>query len=211
MSKFSDWTKTKLDKRFGIEELRTLPALDNWLNSAADITDIERIVLNEYQELLRDNADSWNEQELALNFIGPIFGLVKYGHSRKFNFFAERSFSGTVDGEEMTGNPDGTIAKGFREPETPYFCFHEYKKDIDYSGDPAGQCLAPMLVAQTMNDENKPIFGCYIVSRTWRFIVLQNKKYAISDSYIATQADIYDIFRILKALKNYVTKDLGLE
>jgi hypothetical protein len=205
MSKFSDWTRSKLDKRFGLKEVKSLPSLTQWLNETAEVTDFERNVLLYYQTLLLNHADAWNEQELSLNFIGPVFGLVQYGFDRTFNFFAERPFSGSVDGEEMTGNPDGILAKGWRDPETPFFCFHEYKKELEQSSDPAGQCLAPMLVAQGLNGNNQPIYGCFVVGRYWRFMVLEGKEYAVSDGYSATQQPLFDIFRILKVLKLYIS------
>jgi hypothetical protein len=141
---------------------------------------------------------------LSLNFIGPIFGLVQYGADRTFNFFAERPFSGSVDGEDMMGNPDGILAKGWRDPEIPFFCFHESKKELEQSSDPAGQCLAPMLVAQNLNGTNQPIYGCFVTGRYWRFIVLEGQNYAVSDAYVATQSPLFDIFRILKTLKVYI-------
>ncbi|MEO0041379.1 MAG: hypothetical protein RL329_827 [Bacteroidota bacterium] len=204
MSKFSDWTRSKLDKRFGLKEVKALPALTHWLKEDAEITDFERNVLLYYQTLLLNHADAWNEQELSLNFIGPVFGLVQYGLDRTFNFFAERPFAGSVDGEDMMGNPDGILAKGWRDPEIPFFCFHEYKKELEQSSDPAGQCLAPMLVAQALNGNDQPIYGCFVIGRYWRFIVLRDKEYAVSDAYLATQEPLFEIFKILKSLKLYI-------
>ena len=156
--------------------------------------------LFQHSEKLLLNAHDWNETELAYNFIGPVMVLVNYT-SEAFNFFAERLVSGVVEGFEMSGKPDGMIASGFREPKMPYFCFQEYKKDQDPEGDPAGQVLAAMLVAQVLNEHHHPIYGGYVKGRDWFFMVLRGKQYAISEPYIATRDDVFDIFRILKALK----------
>ena len=156
--------------------------------------------LFQHSEKLLLNAHDWNETELAYNFIGPVMALVNYT-SEAFNFFAERLVSGVVEGFEMSGKPDGMIASGFREPKMPYFCFQEYKKDQDPEGDPAGQVLAAMLVAQVLNEHHHPIYGGYVKGRDWFFMVLRGKQYAISEPYIATRDDVFDIFRILKALK----------
>ena len=137
MLNFRDSTLAQLEKMFGLEQVATLPALDAWLKSDAAIADFERQVLLTLREHLLLNAHDWNETELAYNFIGPLIAFVNYS-TKKFNFFAERMFNGTVDGIEMGGKPDGMIASGFREPERPYFCFQEYKKDQDPEGDPAG-------------------------------------------------------------------------
>ena len=200
MLNFRDSTLAQLEKMFGLEQVATLPALDAWLKSEAAIADFERQVLLTLREHLLLNAHDWNETELAYNFIGPLIAFVNYS-TKKFNFFAERMFNGTVDGIEMGGKPDGMIASGFREPERPYFCFQEYKKDQDPEGDPAGQALAAMLVAQAMNERHHPVYGCYVKGRDWFFMALHGKQYAISEPYIATRDEVFDIFRILKALK----------
>jgi hypothetical protein len=51
MSKFSDWTRSKLDKRFGLKEVKSLSSLTQWLNEPAELTDFERNVLLYYQFL----------------------------------------------------------------------------------------------------------------------------------------------------------------
>jgi hypothetical protein len=143
----------------------------------------------------------WNETELAYNFIGPVMALARFS-TKQFNFFAERPLSGIVDGIEMGGRPDGIIASGFREPQQPYFCLQEYKKEKDPEGDPAGQVLAAMLVAQEINKHRLPVYGCYVKGEVWHFMTLENRAYAVSEGYLATrQADLQDIFRILKFLK----------
>lgn len=199
-STFRDWTLTKLDKRFSLTQVRHQVTLDAWLNAKADISDFEEQILFILKERAIFYIDSWNEQEYALNFIGQIFSLVDFTNDR-FNAFAERFLSGTIDGETISGNPDGMIASGWREPEIPYFCLQEYKRERDPDGDPAGQCLAAMLVAQTLNENQMPVYGCYILGRNWFFMILEDKRYAISNSYTVTQDQIFDIFRILKSLK----------
>ncbi len=203
MLKFGECTLTKLDKTFGLQQMDTLPALTAWLNQTADLTTFEREVLQVYQHGLKQNVHDWNEQELGLQFIGPMFRLVDFT-TQKFNFFAERPLVGVVDGIELRGEPDSMIASGRREPETPYFCFQEYKRYKDPDGDPDGQCLAAMLTAQSLNQTDLPMYGCFVLSRYWHFMVLQGREYAISEPYVATHEAIFDIFRILKALKQII-------
>jgi hypothetical protein len=62
-----------------------------------------------------------------------------------------------------------------------------------------------MLVAQQMDEDQKPMYGCYVVGSIWKFIALEtNRKYSISPDYSALTEDIFDIFRILKNLKRIV-------
>ncbi len=205
---FKKCTMVKLDKTFSLQQVSNSQVLQDWLSQPAPISDFERQSLQFYQQVLQGNVYDWNETELIECFIGPIFTLVNFT-SNRFNLFAERSLVGVVEGIEMRGEPDGMIASGKREPEKPYFCFHEYKRYKDPDGDPAAQCLAAMLVAQTMNQTDQPIYGCYVLGREWSFMVLQGREYAISMPYLAVRDDIFDIFRILKALKQIITELIG--
>ncbi|MEM7129260.1 MAG: hypothetical protein AAF702_23205 [Chloroflexota bacterium] len=149
------------------------------------------------------NVHDWNEYELDSHFIGPIFSIVNYS-STKFNHFGQRDLEGVVEGIRLSGKPDGMIASGRRKPGKPFFAFQEYKRNLDPGGDPAGQALAAMLVGQSLDEEPKPLYGCYVVGNAWRFITLEGKEYAISHDFSAITDDIFDIFRILKALKQIV-------
>lgn len=205
MLTFKECTLAKLDKTFGLKQIRDCPRLEAWLTQEADISEFERQVLQRFKEVLILNVHDWNEVELLQHFIGPVFTLVNFT-TDKFNIFSERPFSGTVEGIELTGRPDGLIAKGTREPETPYFCFQEYKRHKDPEGDPAAQALAAMLVAQEINEHQHPIYGAHVIGQSWYFQLLQGKEYCISLPYIATRDDLFDIFRILKVLKQIVMR-----
>ncbi len=204
MLRFRKCTLAKLEKTFALKQVRANPILEDWLNRQADISDFERDALVVFREHLLVNVYDWNETELAYRFIGPVIALVNYT-TEKFNFFAERLVEGTVEGIEIGGRPDGIIASGFREPEKPYFCFQEYKKNKDPEGDPAAQALAAMLLAQEINEHRHPIYGCYVMGRQWCFMMLNGKDYAVSEPYIATRDDVFDIFRILKVLKQIIS------
>jgi hypothetical protein len=205
MSNFGKWTLIKLDKRFKLKQVKHLTALKNWLASQTDISDQERSMLLFFQGRSLDMVDNWNEQEYALNVIGPILSITDFT-TEESNFFAERALAGIVDGEELNGVPDGIIAKGRREPEIPYFCLQEWKREKDPDGDPAGQCLAAMLVAQELNQNQHPVYGCYTLGRNWFFMALQGREYAISNSYTVTRDDIFDIFRILRGLRAMIAE-----
>jgi len=203
--RFNECTLAKLDDTFGLRQARMLPPLQEWLARPMEISDLEKQILLIFQDRLITNVHDWNEQELDMHFIGPILSLVNFTSDR-FNLFAERSLAGVIDGFELRGDPDGMVASGFREPKKPYFCFQEYKKLKDPNGDPAGQCLAAMLVAQELNETKYPVYGCYVMGYDWVFMVLQGRKYAMSGPFAATLEFIFDIFRILKALKQIIVE-----
>jgi hypothetical protein len=193
-----------LEKTFGLEEVDMLSALDDWKAIAVNISDFERESLLHLRHLLDFNVHDWNEYELDFHFIGPVFALVNFS-SKKFNHYSQRFIKGEVGDYLLFGKPDGMVSAGRREPEIPYFAFQEYKRELDPDGDPAGQALAAMLVGQSFNtDSLLPVYGCYINGSIWKMIVLSGKEYTITDGFNALTDDIFEIFKMLKALKEIV-------
>lgn len=200
-----------LDKTFGLRQTRQLTALDEWLARPADLSELERQVLLRFQGVLEFNVHDWNEHELDSHFIGPVFTLVDFS-TPDFNHFSQRELSATVDDILLYGRVDGMVASGWREPELPFFAFQEYKRnlasdDCPAHGDPAGQVLAAMLAGQALNNRAFPIYGCYVVGRDWYFMALSDRDYASTKGHNALDADeLFEIFRILKALKQVVAE-----
>jgi len=58
-----------------------------------------------------------------------------------------------------------------------------------------------MLTARELNKNDFPIYGAYVAGRNWFFLTLKENTYCISEEYVATRSDIYDILRIMKGLK----------
>ena len=181
---------------------------------SADISDWERPALLHFQQVLDFNVHDWNEYELDTHFIGPLFTLVNFSTPYS-NHFGQRDLEAVVDNILLYGRVDGMVASGFRDPEMPFFAFQEYKRNLDPNGDPAGQCLAAMLAGQVLNrttpdggltDTTEPLYGCYVVGDSWRFLTLEGREYATSPGFSATSDDVFDIFRILKALKQIVSE-----
>lgn len=205
----NEMTQQKMYKIFGLRMTKKIPELEEWLANLPNLNETEELISQYYQGQLLDNINNWNEQELSLGFIGPIFNLVKFQIPYQLNFFAQRTISEQIGEYELIGKPDGMLASGYYEPETPYFAFQEYKKDVNNSGDPIGQNLAAMLVGQVKNGINKPIYGCYVVGRLWYFMVLNGKEFAISKSFSADDEDIFEIVKILKALRDILFEKIN--
>jgi len=193
----------QLEKRFQLKQVKELPALSEWLNCEMEISDFHKQSLDALKEILNYKVDDWNEQELSMHFIGPIFSLLSI-FSDRYNSFSGRDLTGIVGDVEFSGKPDEMIASGEREPEIPYFFLQEYKQESDPNGDPRAQVLAAMLVAQTKNEDGLPIYGGYVKGRNWFFLALEGKKYAKSNAYNATKDEIFDIYKILKKLKTII-------
>jgi hypothetical protein len=210
---FTDCSIVFLEKTFGLREVPKHESMTDWLSLSDSISldEIEKTVIGIFQKLLTTNVSSWHEQDLSLHFIGPILSLVGFTEPYKFNLFAERRIAADITGQKgeiyhLYGKPDEMVASGFREPESPFFCFQEYKREKDPNGDPIAQALAAMLVGQAINENQHPMYGCYILGRDWYFMTLRGTQYCISKGFDATTEQVYLLFSILKALKVIVQR-----
>ena len=202
---FRECTRAKLEDVFGLRKSLASPVLDHWLQAELSLSEHEKVVLKAFQAGLLLNIEAWNEYELSMNFIGPVLSMANLAELYRFKLFSQRTIGATVSGLdeeiELGGMPDGIVATGFWEPKIPMFAFSEYKRELDSEGDPAGQALGAMLVGQTLNQQPIPLYGCYVVGHYWNFLVLEEKHYTITRSYSASTDEIFDILRILKALR----------
>jgi len=202
---FKQLTRNLLKKRFGLVLLDTHEVLDNWfdLSKKQNISPLEEQYLTLLKKALRMRSSSWNEYELSEWFIGPLLALVEF-NTDYITLFANRDISAIVQECELSGKPDVIISTGIDSPETPYFCFHEYKQQTDPNGNPQTQLLGAMLSAQTLNNDEKPIYGIYVVGYDWKFVTLKGTEWCESNAYHATDEEIFDIFKTLKALKEII-------
>ncbi len=202
-SNFKEWTLDKIEDAFGLKQVFQMNVLEELFSFDYIIQEYERLYLEKLQSLFLLGGDEWNEVELENKIISPMIMLASTANEA-YAYFLERNLSATINGYELSGRVDGMMASGFRSPKKPFFCLNEYKKGTDPDGDPRGQALIAMLVAQEINENKHPIFGCYVIGRIWYFMVLDGKKYIISNDYSCADDDIFDIFRILKSLNNQI-------
>ena len=197
---FKELTLTKIEKLFGLRQVWTSAILKEWENMPAEITEAEKDFLEVLRDRVQKGGKAWNETELENKFISPLITFAKID-TDEFGYFLERPLQSTVGEYELSGIVDGMIATGIREPDIPFFCMHEYKRSVDNEGNPDAQALAAMLVAREQNENQKPIYGLYIVGLIWNFMILNGNEYYISKNYDSSKEEIYDIFRMMKALK----------
>lgn len=206
---FKYWETQDLHEQFHLSKLEISEELNNWLSTNQNISEEERKSLDSLRNKLANNANFWNEEELKMRFIGPLLELVNLD-GQEYKLFYNRSISASVENIKLSGIVDMVVATGFQKPKKPFFCIHEYKQEIKKdSADPMGQLLSEMIVAQKLNENNQTIYGSYVLGRNWYFIILKNNQYAVSDTYVATQDDIYVIFKILRQVKQYVEEILS--
>ncbi len=119
---FRDCTLKFLEKTFSLEQVDSLPSLDEWLTIPIEVSSFEQQSLDHFRSLLTFNVHDWNEPELDSHFIGPMFALVNFS-SKKFNHYVQREVSGDIGEWHLYGKPDGIVASGRREPEQLFLPF----------------------------------------------------------------------------------------
>jgi hypothetical protein len=178
-----------LARTFDLERLRPpLPLLTKWLSATAEFDAMELRFLEEARIDLLDNTDYWNEEELKMQFISVVIRITKF--QKPFRVYYNRDIEAAIEGRLVKTEADMLLSTGIGDIiETPYFFLHEYKREKKYSGDPIGQMLGGMLIAQAKNNDGKPVYGCYVQGRYWYFSVLKGKEYVISNSYNSTEIE----------------------
>lgn len=211
---FNDCTLDFLDTQFNLLPAISLPILQSWVNTSISLSVEDVYMIQKSTNNLRLNAAHWNEQDLSLHFIGPMFAWVGFTEILRFNIFTQVNMEAMIDNIVLLGRVDELIATGFRSPKIPFFAFNEYKRGQDYKGDALGQALAAMLVGQCLNTDGKPIYGCCVIGQNWYFMTLEAKQYAISSTFDGTNfEDACQILRILYQLKQYCmerTEGMGM-
>jgi hypothetical protein len=157
--------------------------------------------LEESRAKLIENADSWNEEELKMQFISFVIFLARF--DKPIRTYYDREISAEINGTFVSSKVDMMLSKGIGEMiKTPYFFLHEYKREKKYSGDPVGQMLGGMLVGQAKNNDEKPVYGCYVQGRNWYFSLMEGKKYVVSKGFDSSEIDeVKQIIYILRKLK----------
>ncbi len=202
---FSTYTFEEVEEVFFLNRVFQCNLLEEWLKAVPNIDNIQEFVLNKSKNHLFKQVFNWNEDELKMFFIGPLIELADL-ETTNFKPFTQRTLEITMNEIKITGKVDFMIATGKRTAKPPYFCIHEYKQEANTSDDALGQLLITMVVAQALNENKFPILGAYIVGRNWFFVVLDDKQYAVSDAYVATSDDIFQIFAILQKSKEIIQR-----
>lgn len=204
---FKQLTDNFIRYELGFRRVFDIPVLNQWfeLSKSQKIEDENTKVLQKLQNTLIVRGSKWNEFELSEWFIGPVLSLIDF-NTDDVALFAFHDITSIVKNYELSGRPDVMIATGIDEPIVPYFCFQEYKRQTDPDGNPQTQLLGAMIAAQALNKNSQAIYGIYVIGKVWYFVVLQEDKWCESKSYNADDEEIFEIFRILKALKEIILK-----
>jgi hypothetical protein len=65
------------------------------------------------------------------------------------------------------------------------------------------------LAAQELNTTPHVLYGCYVLGRNWFFVVLEGRQYAVSDAFVSSQDDIFQILSTIKEAKKLIEEILS--
>ncbi|MDI9355581.1 MAG: hypothetical protein QM536_00955 [Chitinophagaceae bacterium] len=207
--RFKDAKLDFMEDTFGLKQVFKMPELENILHFPYTNSELEIQIMERLNSFFVISGDDWNEEELKNKFISPLI-MLSLSPGESFSYFMERELSVTVEEYELKGKIDAMLASGIRNPKKPFFCLNEYKRATDPDGDPRGQVLDEMLAAQTLNNNNRYVYGCYVIGRFWFFLILKEKEYIISKDFSITD-EITDILRIFKGINVQIEKFIAEE
>jgi hypothetical protein len=207
IEKLNHYDGSEVLERFNIKKNMTCPTLKEWLTVQGILTSVEIGILEDVRFDLEKVGRYWNEEELKINFIAFVFYLAKINVADKIQVFFERPLSGNVENIHISVKVDAMIASptAANRPKLPYFFLQEFKRSLGDDHDPEGQMLAAMILAQELNQDQKPIYGCWLQGKNWNFTTLIGRDYCVSKQYDATDIeDLYQIVFILRKLKDLI-------
>ena len=215
IKKFRDWKFEEIELTFGIDRVfEEYPLLEEWLAVTNLPSEEDQRTLDKLRADLFRSIDTYNEEELKVFFIGPFFSLIPF-KIHGMRPFMDRPFSFEY-GQDETGDPliaagriDWLLAKGRQDPREPRVFLHEYKREVEATGDPLGQLLIAMVGAQRQNTEPIPLYGCYVLGRNWFFVVLNDQQYAVSNAFNATEDDILRIYSAMVEVQQRIEVLVG--
>lgn len=206
--RFYQLRSEKVLTAFHIKPVKKCIFLDDWLSTAGLLTPLELGILDMAMERYEQLGRGWNEEELKMHFISPIFSVANVNIESVCKTFFERSLLGVINNYELNIVTDCMVAS-YNEaglPVNPYFFLQEFKQAQRFGRtDPEGQVMASMLLAQQINQDNKPVYGCYVIERNWFFTTLIGLDYCVSRQYnSAEKADLLQIVYVLRKLKELI-------
>jgi hypothetical protein len=181
--------------------------LEEWQAAKGEIASMYVASLEKARKNLALNSNKWNEEELKMKFISIVMNASEVEENNKLAIFYERPLEGTIQGYEFSVICDciiGTTTAGGR-PKAPYFFLQEFKKGKGDRIDAEAQALIAMLLAQKENNDNKVVYGAWLIGENWHFTTLHGNEYCVSRQYVATNADdLQKIVYMLQYLKTLI-------
>lgn len=214
--KIQKYSEAQLIAIFGLEKIRqATPLMLRWLETTTTFSPYEQDTFSRILAQAVENIDAWAEEDLKMNFIAFVLELADLKSSKSIRTFFDKTIEAEREGYFLKVKSDFMMGKGILDMlQTPYFHFQaggepQYKKDKDPNGDPLAQLLEAFLIAQVLNKNQNPIYGCYVIGRFWYFVIIEGKEYCVSESFDSTkEKDLSKIIAILRHFKHILVTEL---
>jgi hypothetical protein len=206
MEKNLNFDLSEIVLTFGLSHNENCEHLTDWLNASYELDEFDHKILTNLHETIRIGGEYMNEEELKAKMVGLIFYVANIEIPRKVMVFYERPLSGVVNDIPLSVICDCIVATPvINAPKTPYFFLQELKKSKGEKKDPEAQMLVAMLLAQEKNNDEKPIYGAYLIGTGWHFSTLIGNDYCISPRIEVTTKDcLLQVIYTLKKLKELI-------
>lgn len=208
MQKLNHYSVEEVIDTYQISRIKQMPALKEWLDAPPfALQPHETSLIESLTQELDDGQYAWNEEELKMLFISPVFRVSTLSTGQTLKTFFERSISGIVRDHKISVVVDCMVATASKSgrPQAPYFFLQEFKRTKSDTHDPEGQMLAAMILSQELNQDEKPLYGSWVQGAFWRFTALKGSEYSTSSAFDATKLqDLYQIVFILRKLKDLI-------
>ncbi len=205
MAKKKEWREGEMIVTFGLNKIDRYqtPPMQEWLTVSLPDFDQRGKANFEHLALKTNEIATWSEEDLKMKFISPLLdlgGVLDEG--RGFVSFFDKKLESIVEGHRLLVKADFVVAKGVLDfMQRPFFHFQEYKPDKNPTGDPMAQLLEAFLIGQCQNADGKPLYGCEIIGKNWRFVTMEGKNYCVSKSYDSTEED--NLLLIIAILRKF--------
>jgi hypothetical protein len=196
-----------------IEEKLHKNRFDFWFNSEIKISQNTKIFL---QKLIDENSsliDKYDEEDLKLYFLAPIFHHINFkSFEKEFRAFYNEKINYKTDKFILNGEVDFVLSLGLLKSKKPYFFIQEFKKGIEFS-DPRPQLIAELIAGLEIS-KFEEIKGAFIIGSIWNFVILEklgeNKyQYFVSENFDSSKiGDLKAIYKNLLFIKNEIINNL---
>ncbi len=205
MAKKKEWKEGEIILVFKLNKIiRPLTTkMQEWLKVEKSVFSLgEQYVFDGTYEIGEKFISTWSEEDLKMHFISPVLKLGNVMTDAKFVAFFDKKLTAEVQGYQLSVKADFVIGSGLLDfMQKPYFHFQEYKPNKNPAGDSMAQLLEAFLIAQVINDDGKPLYGCEVNGATWKFIIMENNSYCVSKAFDSTDKD--DLLLIIAILRKF--------
>ncbi len=205
MAKKKEWSEGEIVLAFKLTQIiePITTTMQEWLAVKNPVfTVVEQANFDDAYEDGRLHIKNWSEEDLKMKFISHILKLGRLVNDKNFVSFFDKKLAAEVQNYQLSVKADFVIAKGMMDfMEKPYFHFQEYKPNKKPTGDSMAQLLEAFLIAQKINNDNKPLYGCEVNGANWVFITMENNTYCLSKIFDSTDKE--DLLKIIAILRKF--------